>query len=103
MLAANRPPYLSEELHFSGKSVAASTARNGTNLRLYLLAGIFVLWCGIICFRLVYLQVFRYGSFEHRAQHQQQRTQEVSAKPAIIYDRHGPVLAMCISVVSSFA
>jgi cell division protein FtsI (penicillin-binding protein 3) len=83
--------------------VAASTSRNGTNLRLYLLAGIFVLWCGVICFRLVYLQVFRYGSFEQRAQHQQQRTEEVSAKRGIIYDRQGRELAMSISVDSVFA
>jgi cell division protein FtsI (penicillin-binding protein 3) len=83
--------------------VAASTARNGTNLRLYLLAGIFVFWCGVICFRLVYLQVFRYGSFQHRAQHQQQRTEEVSAKRGIIYDRQGRELAMSISVDSVFA
>jgi cell division protein FtsI (penicillin-binding protein 3) len=83
--------------------VAASTSRNATNLRLYLLAGIFVLWCGVICFRLVYLQVFRYGSFEQRAQHQQQRTEEVSAKRGIIYDRQGRELAMSISVDSVFA
>ncbi len=83
--------------------MAASTARNSTNLRLYLLAGIFVLWCGVICFRLVYLQVFRYGSFEQRAQHQQQRTEEVSAKRGIIYDRQGRELAMSISVDSVFA
>jgi len=83
--------------------VAASTARSSTNLRLYLLAGIFVLWCGAICFRLVYLQIFRYGSFEQRAQHQQQRTEEVSAKRGIIYDRQGRELAMSISVDSVFA
>ena len=83
--------------------MAASTSRNGTNLRLYLLAGIFVLWCGVICFRLVYLQVFRYGSFQQRAQHQQQRTEEVSAKRGIIYDRQGRELAMSISVDSVFA
>jgi cell division protein FtsI (penicillin-binding protein 3) len=83
--------------------VAASTSRNGTNLRLYILASIFVLWCSVICFRLVYLQVFRYGSFEQRAQHQQQRTEEVSAKRGIIYDRQGRELAMSISVDSVFA
>jgi cell division protein FtsI (penicillin-binding protein 3) len=83
--------------------VAASTSRNGTNLRLYILASIFVLWCGVICFRLVFLQVFRYGSFEQRAQHQQQRTEEVSAKRGIIYDRQGRELAMSISVDSVFA
>jgi cell division protein FtsI (penicillin-binding protein 3) len=83
--------------------VAASTARNGTNLRLYILSSIFVLWCGVICFRLVYLQVFRYGSFEQRAQHQQQRTEEVSAKRGVIYDRQGRELAMSMSVDSVFA
>ncbi len=83
--------------------MAASTSRNGTNLRLYLLAGIFVLWCAVICIRLVYLQVFRYGSFEQRAQHQQQRTEEVSAKRGIIYDRQGRELAMSVSVDSVFA
>lgn len=77
--------------------------RNTTNLRLYLLAGSFVLWCGAICCRLVYLQIFRYGSFEQRAQHQQQRTEEVSAKRGIIYDRQGRELAMSISVDSVFA
>ena len=83
--------------------MAASTARNGTNLRLYILSSIFVLWCGVICFRLVYLQVFRYGSFEQRAQHQQQRTEEVSAKRGVIYDRQGRELAMSMSVDSVFA
>src|SRR5207244_13578918 len=81
----------------------AATARNSTNLRLYLLAGIFVFWCSAICARLVYLQIFRYGSFEQRAQHQQQRTEEVSAKRGIIYDRQGRELAMSISVDSVFA
>ncbi len=70
--------------------MAASTARSSTNLRLYILAGVFVLWCGVISVRLVYLQIFRYGAFEHRAQHQQQRTEEVSARRGIIYDRAGP-------------
>jgi len=83
--------------------VAASTARNSTNLRLYLLAGILVFWCSVICLRLVYLQVFRYGNFEQRAQHQQQRTEEVSARRGIIFDRNGQELAMSINVDSVFA
>lgn len=81
----------------------ASTARNNTNLRLYLLAGIFVWWCCGICVRLVYLQIFRYGTFEQRAQHQQQRTEEVSARRGIIFDRNGHELAMSINVDSVFA
>lgn len=83
--------------------MAASTARSSTNLRLYILASVFVLWCGVISVRLVYLQIFRYGSFEHRAQRQQQRTEEVSARRGIIYDRQGRELAMSINVDSVFA
>jgi cell division protein FtsI (penicillin-binding protein 3) len=84
-------------------SMAAGSVRNSTNVRLYLLAAILLLWGGAICLRLVYLQIFRYGSFELRAQHQQQRTTEVSARRGIIYDRAGHELAMSIAVDSVFA
>jgi len=83
--------------------LAASAPRNNVNTRLYLLGAIFFFWCCIICLRLVYLQVFRYGDFEQRAQHQQQRTTEVAAKRGVIYDRAGRELAMSISVDSAFA
>ena len=83
--------------------MASNPSRNITNTRLYLLAGILVLWCCGICLRLVYLQIFRYGSFEQRAQHQQQRTVEVSARRGIIYDRADRELAMSVSVDSAFA
>lgn len=83
--------------------MAANTPRNGTNIRLYMLAAVLVLWCSGICLRLVYLQIFRYGSFEKRATHERERTEEVSAKRGIIYDRTGRELAMSISVDSAFA
>ena len=83
--------------------MAASAPRYNTNIRLYLLGAIFFFWCCVICLRLVYLQVFRYGDFEQRAQHQQQRTTEVAAKRGVIYDRAGRELAMSISVDSAFA
>ena len=83
--------------------MAANAPRNRANKRLYLLAGILVLWAGAICLRLVYLQIFRYGDFEQRAQHQQQRTTEVAARRGIIYDRAGRELAMSVSVDSVFA
>ena len=79
-------------------------ARNtGNPLRLYLLGGLFLFWCALICFRLFYLQVFRYGDFEQRAQQQQQRTIDVSAKRGNIYDRAGNELAMSVQVDSAFA
>jgi cell division protein FtsI (penicillin-binding protein 3) len=83
--------------------VASNPSRNLTDSRLYLLGAVLILWCGAICLRLVYLQIFRYGSFEQRAQHQQQRTVEVSARRGIIYDRAGRELAMSVSVDSAFA
>ena len=83
--------------------MATSTPRNRANKRLYLLAAILAVWAGAICLRLVYLQIFRYGDFEQRAQHQQQRTTEVAAKRGIIYDRAGRELAMSVSVDSVFA
>ncbi|MGA9470834.1 MAG: penicillin-binding protein 2, partial [Terriglobales bacterium] len=56
----------------------------------------------VICLRLVYLQIFCYGDFERRAQHQQQRSFELSAKRGVIYDRAGHELAMSIQVESAF-
>jgi len=70
---------------------------------MYLLGGFFLFWFVVICFRLVYLQIFRYGDFEQRAQHQQQRTIDVSSKRGIIYDRAGNELAMSVQVDSAFA
>ena len=81
----------------------ANAPRNSTNKRLYLLGAVLVLWAGAICLRLVYLQIFRYGDFEQRAQHQQQRTTEVAAKRGVIYDRAGRELAMSVAVDSVFA
>jgi len=50
----------------------------------------------------VYLQIFCYGDFERRAQHQQQRSFDLSAKRGVIYDRAGRELAMSIQVDSAF-
>ena len=82
--------------------MSASKSSTG-NHRLYLLGGLLLLWCAVICLRLVYLQIFRYGDFQQRADHQQQRAVNVSAKRGIIYDRQGNALAMSIMVDSAFA
>ena len=83
--------------------MAAHPASNNTNKRLYILGGILILWFAGICLRLVILQVFDYGKFQHQATRQQSRTEEVSAKRGIIYDRAGRELAMSIAVDSAFA
>jgi cell division protein FtsI (penicillin-binding protein 3) len=81
----------------------ASDTTLARNSRLYLLAAILVFWCMAICARLVYLQVFCYGSFVKQAEHQQQRAIPLTAKRGIIYDRAGRELAMSVLVDSAFA
>jgi cell division protein FtsI (penicillin-binding protein 3) len=63
---------------------------------------LFCLWLLAICLRLIYLQIFCYGDFERRAQHQQQRSFDLSPKRGVIYDRAGRELAMSIQVDSAF-
>jgi cell division protein FtsI (penicillin-binding protein 3) len=75
----------------------------GKNSRLYLLGAMLLFWCASICGRLVYLQIFRYGSFVKQAEHQQQREIPLSAKRGVIYDRAGHELAMSVLVDSAFA
>jgi cell division protein FtsI (penicillin-binding protein 3) len=81
----------------------AADSKTARNSRLYLLALILFLWCLTICARLVYLQIFRYGSFVKQAEHQQQREIPLSAKRGVIYDRAGRELAMSVLVDSAFA
>jgi cell division protein FtsI (penicillin-binding protein 3) len=82
--------------------MATPTSSNGAKFRLYALSGLLCLWLLVICVRLVYLQIFCYGDFERRAQHQQQRSFDLSAKRGVIYDRAGRELAMSIQVDSAF-
>ena len=80
-----------------------SSSSNGATKRLYFLGAILFLWLMAILFRLVNLQVVKYGEFEQRAQKQQQRTIDVSPRRGIIYDRNGHELAMSVNVDSVFA
>jgi len=82
--------------------VVASTASNAARFRLYALSGFLCFWLLAICLRLIYLQIFCYGDFQRRAQHQQQRSFDLSPKRGVIYDRAGRELAMSIQVDSAF-
>ena len=79
------------------------TSGSDSRRRLYALAGILILWIGVIGLRLLDLQVLHYGDFTQRAQRQQQRTIEVSPRRGVIYDRNGRELAMSVMVDSVFA
>lgn len=80
-----------------------STSSNGAAKRLYFLGAFLFLWLIAIVFRLVNLQIIKYGEFEQRAQKQQQRTIDISPRRGIIYDRNGHELAMSVTVDSVFA
>lgn len=67
------------------------------------LGAVAFLWLGLICARLVQLQVVRHGEFVQRAERQQQRLITVSPKRGILYDRNRRELAISISVESAFA
>ena len=81
----------------------ASSEALAKNSRLYLLGALLFFWCFAICARLVYLQIFCYGSFVKQAGHQQQRAIPLTAKRGVIYDRAGRELAMSVMVDSAFA
>ena len=81
----------------------ATDSKPGKNSRLYMLGAMLLLWCVAICGRLVYLQIFCYGTFVKQAGHQQQRAIPLAAKRGVIYDRAGRDLAMSVLVDSAFA
>src|SRR3981081_929966 len=81
----------------------ANDSNVGKNSRLYLLGPLLVFWCLALRVRLVYLQIFCYGSFARQAEHQQQRAIPLSAKRGVIFDRAGRELAMSVLVDSAFA
>jgi cell division protein FtsI (penicillin-binding protein 3) len=60
------------------------------------------IWMGAVLARLGYLQLFCYSDYFAKAQHQQQRTFEISPMRGVIYDRKGRELAISIPMDSVF-
>src|ERR1700730_8146164 len=81
----------------------ANNSNPGKNSRLYLLGAMLLFWCAAICGRLVYLQIFCYGSFVKQAEHQQQPEIPLSSARGVMYARAGNELAMSVLVDSAFA
>src|SRR6266568_318114 len=71
--------------------------------RLIKFAAFLFIWSILIVARLSYLQLLQYREWVQRAEHQQQRTVEISPQRGIIYDRNGQELAMTVQVDSIFA
>ncbi|MGA8144492.1 MAG: penicillin-binding transpeptidase domain-containing protein [Candidatus Acidiferrales bacterium] len=61
-----------------------------------------VVWMAVVLARLSYLQLFCYGDYFTKAQHQQQRVFEISPKRGVIYDRKGRELAISLPMDSVF-
>jgi cell division protein FtsI (penicillin-binding protein 3) len=61
-----------------------------------------VVWMAAVLGRLSYLQLFCYGEYFAKAQHQQQRIFEISPKRGAIYDRKGRELAVSLPMDSVF-
>src|SRR5271169_2464627 len=105
MGSGNRPPSPCKQVDFKNgenQGMRASAPKTPAR-RLYILAALLFLWIVAIGFRLVRLQVVKYGFFTQLAHRQQNRTIPVEPRRGNIYDRFGHPLAMSIDVDSVFA
>jgi cell division protein FtsI (penicillin-binding protein 3) len=85
----------------SARTVSTGTVRR--RLGLLHISLFFACWVGLICGRLVWLQVIHHKDFVDRAARQQQRTFEVAPRRGILYDRNLHELAMTTLADSVYA
>src|SRR5437016_3520218 len=71
--------------------------------RVYLLITLMAMWGTVIVARLYFLHVVQSADYRQRAEHQQQRTFDVTPPRGVIYDRNRNELAISIKVDSVFA
>src|SRR5947199_10867372 len=81
----------------------ARTQRRSDTRRTHILVAVMGLWAAAIGARLYFLHVVHSADYRQRAEHQQQRTLDVSPRRGVIYDRNGNELAVSIKVDSVFA
>jgi cell division protein FtsI (penicillin-binding protein 3) len=77
--------------------------QRNARLRWLIVWGVAAIWMGAVLARLGYLQLFCYSDYFAKAQHQQQRTYEISPMRGDIFDRKGRQLAISIPMDSVFA
>src|SRR5438132_2173241 len=71
--------------------------------RVYVLIAVMAMWGTVIGARLYFLHVVQSADYRQRAEHQQQRSFDVTPPRGIIYDRNRNELAISIKVDSVFA
>src|ERR1700691_2672630 len=85
-----------------GGPVSMEQQRN-LRLRWLIVWVVAAVWMLAVLARLTYIQLFDYGSYLAKAQHQQQRIFEISPMRGAIYDRKGRELAFSLPMDSVFA
>jgi cell division protein FtsI (penicillin-binding protein 3) len=89
----------------SGSALAdpdIKTRQRNPRIRWLVVCVVAILWMAVVLGRLSYLQLFCYGEYFAKAQHQQQRVFEISPKRGTIYDRKGRELAVSLPMDSIF-
>ncbi len=80
-----------------------SMEQRNLRLRWLIVWVVAAVWMLAVLARLTYIQLFDYGSYLAKAQHQQQRIFEISPMRGAIYDRKGRELAFSLPMDSVFA
>src|SRR6202451_4790999 len=80
-----------------------SVEQRNLRLRWLIVWVVAAVWMLAVLARLSYIQLFDYGSYLAKAQHQQQRVFDVSPMRGTIYDRKGRELAFSLPMDSVFA
>src|SRR2546427_10403870 len=71
--------------------------------RVYVLIAVMAMWGTVIGARLYFLHVVQSADYKQRAEHQQQRSFDVTPPRGIIYDRNRNELAISITIDSVLA